>query len=73
MIKITDSLIDLQSVIPISYKHIKNINGLSESLLQLYILFLYTLYRFDPPGQMSAGLTCEMMVTFKPMVNIMLS
>ncbi|XP_046572911.1 LOW QUALITY PROTEIN: cilia- and flagella-associated protein 74-like [Haliotis rubra] len=24
---------------------------------------------FDPPGQMSAGLTCEMMVTFKPMIN----
>ncbi|XP_062567014.1 cilia- and flagella-associated protein 74-like isoform X2 [Saccostrea cucullata] len=25
--------------------------------------------QFDPPGQMSAGLTCEMMVTFKPMIN----
>ncbi|XP_074655233.1 cilia- and flagella-associated protein 74-like isoform X2 [Tubulanus polymorphus] len=24
---------------------------------------------FDPPGQMSAGLTCEMLVTFKPMIN----
>ncbi|XP_035828407.1 cilia- and flagella-associated protein 74 [Aplysia californica] len=24
---------------------------------------------FDPPGQMSAGLTCEMTVTFKPMIN----
>ncbi|XP_055958483.1 cilia- and flagella-associated protein 74 isoform X1 [Patella vulgata] len=24
---------------------------------------------FDPPGQMSAGLTCDMMVTFKPMIN----
>ncbi|XP_041377895.1 cilia- and flagella-associated protein 74-like isoform X2 [Gigantopelta aegis] len=24
---------------------------------------------FDPPGQMSAGLTCEMMVSFKPMIN----
>ncbi|KAL5014796.1 hypothetical protein ScPMuIL_009066 [Solemya velum] len=25
--------------------------------------------QFDPPGQMSAGLTCEMFVTFKPMIN----
>ena len=25
--------------------------------------------RFNPPGQMSAGMTCEMMVTFKPMVS----
>ncbi|GFR64636.1 cilia- and flagella-associated protein 74 [Elysia marginata] len=24
---------------------------------------------FDPPGQMSAGLTCDMTVTFKPMIN----
>ncbi|KAK2188128.1 hypothetical protein NP493_143g01026 [Ridgeia piscesae] len=24
---------------------------------------------FDPPGQMSAGLTCELQVTFKPMIN----
>ncbi|KAL8571941.1 hypothetical protein ACOMHN_026153 [Nucella lapillus] len=24
---------------------------------------------FHPPGQMSAGMTCEMMVTFKPMIN----
>ncbi|XP_052267472.1 cilia- and flagella-associated protein 74-like isoform X2 [Dreissena polymorpha] len=24
---------------------------------------------FDPPGQMSAGLTCEVLVTFKPMIN----
>ncbi|KAK7093572.1 cilia- and flagella-associated protein 74-like [Littorina saxatilis] len=24
---------------------------------------------FNPPGQMSAGMTCEMMVTFKPMIN----
>ena len=27
--------------------------------------------RFDPPGQMSAGMSCEMMVTFKPMVSIL--
>ena len=26
-------------------------------------------HSFDPPGQMSAGLTCEMLVTFKPMVK----
>ncbi|XP_071804990.1 cilia- and flagella-associated protein 74-like [Asterias amurensis] len=25
--------------------------------------------QFDPPGQMSAGMSCEMMVTFKPMIN----
>uniref|UniRef100_A0A7M4F678 Cilia and flagella associated protein 74 n=1 Tax=Crocodylus porosus TaxID=8502 RepID=A0A7M4F678_CROPO len=24
---------------------------------------------FDPPGQMSAGMSCEMVVTFKPMIN----
>ncbi|XP_033115182.1 cilia- and flagella-associated protein 74-like [Anneissia japonica] len=24
---------------------------------------------FDPPGQMSAGMSCEMLVTFKPMIN----
>ncbi|KFW93183.1 Uncharacterized protein KIAA1751, partial [Phalacrocorax carbo] len=24
---------------------------------------------FDPPGKMSAGMSCEMVVTFKPMVN----
>ncbi|GFO21947.1 cilia- and flagella-associated protein 74 [Plakobranchus ocellatus] len=24
---------------------------------------------FDPPGQMSAGLTCDMIVTFTPMIN----
>ncbi|XP_029434066.1 cilia- and flagella-associated protein 74 isoform X2 [Rhinatrema bivittatum] len=24
---------------------------------------------FDPPGQMSAGMSCDMMVTFKPMIN----
>ncbi|XP_063799122.1 cilia- and flagella-associated protein 74 [Pseudophryne corroboree] len=29
--------------------------------------FLYI--QFDPPGQMSAGMSCEMMVTFKPMIN----
>ena len=27
------------------------------------------LHRFNPPGQMSAGMTCEMLVTFKPMVS----
>ncbi|CAL1527246.1 unnamed protein product [Lymnaea stagnalis] len=25
--------------------------------------------QFDPPGQMSAGLTCDVVVTFKPMIN----
>ncbi|XP_056399641.1 cilia- and flagella-associated protein 74 [Hyla sarda] len=25
--------------------------------------------QFDPPGQMSAGMSCEMVVTFKPMIN----
>ncbi|XP_071479048.1 cilia- and flagella-associated protein 74-like, partial [Diadema antillarum] len=25
--------------------------------------------QFDPPGQMSAGMSCEMMVSFKPMIN----
>jgi len=31
---------------------------------------MYPLYfSFDPPGQMSAGLTCEVIVTFKPMVS----
>ncbi|XP_022101858.1 cilia- and flagella-associated protein 74-like [Acanthaster planci] len=25
--------------------------------------------QFDPPGQMSAGMSCEMLVTFKPMIN----
>ncbi|XP_073441515.1 cilia- and flagella-associated protein 74 [Dendrobates tinctorius] len=25
--------------------------------------------RFDPPGQMSAGMSCEMIVIFKPMIN----
>ena len=30
------------------------------------LLFLCS---FDPPGQMSAGLTCELLVTFKPMVS----
>ncbi|XP_076472381.1 cilia- and flagella-associated protein 74-like isoform X2 [Babylonia areolata] len=24
---------------------------------------------FNPPGQMSAGMTCDMLVTFKPMIN----
>jgi hypothetical protein len=35
---------------------------------RLHELFL-VLSSFDPPGQMSAGLTCEMLVTFKPMIN----
>ncbi|KAI8795411.1 cilia- and flagella-associated protein 74 [Biomphalaria glabrata] len=25
--------------------------------------------QFDPPGHMSAGLTCDLLVTFKPMIN----
>uniref|UniRef100_A0A663E0U3 Cilia and flagella associated protein 74 n=1 Tax=Aquila chrysaetos chrysaetos TaxID=223781 RepID=A0A663E0U3_AQUCH len=25
--------------------------------------------RFDPPGKMSAGMSCEVVVTFKPMIN----
>ncbi|PVD35401.1 hypothetical protein C0Q70_02363 [Pomacea canaliculata] len=25
--------------------------------------------KFDPPGQMSAGMTCNLVVTFKPMIN----
>ncbi|XP_050787587.1 cilia- and flagella-associated protein 74 isoform X8 [Gopherus flavomarginatus] len=25
--------------------------------------------QFDPPGQMSAGMSCEVVVTFKPMIN----
>ncbi|XP_030843009.1 cilia- and flagella-associated protein 74 [Strongylocentrotus purpuratus] len=25
--------------------------------------------QFDPPGQMSAGMSCEMLVTYKPMIN----
>ncbi|XP_069804053.1 cilia- and flagella-associated protein 74 isoform X2 [Dendropsophus ebraccatus] len=25
--------------------------------------------QFDPPGQMSAGMSCDMIVTFKPMIN----
>ncbi|XP_006819212.1 cilia- and flagella-associated protein 74-like [Saccoglossus kowalevskii] len=37
--------------------------GISEHLKD----FIHIL--FDPPGQMSAGLTCEMLVTFKPMIN----
>ena len=32
----------------------------------MYVISLF--YRFDPPGQMSAGLTCEMLVTFSPKV-----
>ena len=34
-----------------------------------YIQFANSGYSFDPPGQMSAGLTCELFVTFKPMIN----
>ena len=28
----------------------------------------YFCNRFDPPGPMSAGMTCELLVTFKPRV-----
>ncbi|BFZ23896.1 hypothetical protein BsWGS_26935 [Bradybaena similaris] len=28
---------------------------------------------FEPPGQMSAGMSCEMTVTFKPLINVDLS
>ncbi|XP_078615785.1 cilia- and flagella-associated protein 74-like [Branchiostoma floridae x Branchiostoma japonicum] len=37
--------------------------GLSEHLKDFIHLV------FDPPGQMSAGMSCDMMVTFKPMIN----
>ena len=35
-----------------------------------YLGGTFCVFSFDPPGQMSAGLTCEMLVTFKPMVSI---
>lgn len=28
-----------------------------------------SLHRFDPPGKMSAGMSCEVGVTFKPVVS----
>lgn len=40
--------------------------GIEVFTMSEYLFFI----RFDPPGQMSAGLTCEMMVTFKPMVRL---
>ncbi|ELU13530.1 hypothetical protein CAPTEDRAFT_225037, partial [Capitella teleta] len=39
------------------------LTGLTEHLKDFITL------SFDPPGQMSAGLTCELNVTFKPMIN----
>ena len=34
----------------------------------LFLPFFFSL-SFDPPGVMSAGLTCDFAVTFKPMVS----
>lgn len=31
--------------------------------------YIDCLHSFDPPGQMSAGMSCEIVVTFKPMVS----
>ena len=52
--------IQLQSV----HTHLHSITSFPYSKTQLFVNF-----RFDPPGQMSAGLTCELSVTFKPMVS----
>ena len=32
-------------------------------------LYPFSLVRFDPPGPMSAGLTCEFIAVLKPMVG----
>ncbi|XP_075460955.1 cilia- and flagella-associated protein 74 [Ascaphus truei] len=37
--------------------------GVSDHLKDFIII------QFDPPGQMSAGMSCEMIVIFKPMIN----
>lgn len=34
--------------------------------LEFYVNYLHS---FDPPGKMSAGMSCEVVVTFKPMVS----
>lgn len=34
--------------------------------LEFYVNYLYS---FDPPGKMSSGMSCEFLVTFKPMVS----
>src|SRR6218665_506257 len=38
--------------------------------LKISIISLCVCFRFNPPGLMSAGLTCELSVTFKPMVSL---
>ena len=36
----------------------------------IYVCFSLCFDSFDPPGVMSAGLTCDFVVTFKPMVSL---
>lgn len=33
------------------------------------VFYVNYLHSFDPPGKMSAGMSCEVVVTFKPMVS----
>lgn len=41
--------------------------------INLLILSLNCLSSFEPPGQMSAGMSCDVGVTFKPMVRMIYS